>query len=101
MPIVVAAYGTLTIFQHEPDHLLRNYNLVQSRNVGMYKLSVVVNLACEVGIVLLRRLEHDLCAISRAASCLCAFEEAYLGAIAEFMRRQIDFSEAAFAYELS
>jgi hypothetical protein len=62
---------TWAVLEHQPDQLFRDYNLVQARNVRMRELAVVVDLACEVGVVLLRRLEHDLCAVSDAAMSRC------------------------------
>ena len=56
---------TWAVLEHQPDQLLSHYDLVQARDVRMYELAVVVDLARQVGIVLLRRLEHDLDAISQ------------------------------------
>lgn len=52
--------STRAVFQDQPDQLFCDYDLVQSSNVRMYELAVVVDLAGEVRIVLLGRLEHDL-----------------------------------------
>jgi hypothetical protein len=59
---------TWAVFEHQPDQLLGHYDLVQARNVRMCELAVVVDLAREVGVVLLRRLEHDLVALAIPAS---------------------------------
>lgn len=60
---------TRAVFQHQPDQALRDYDLVQARNVRMCELAMVVDLTGEVGVVLLRRLEHDLRLVSDAAMC--------------------------------
>ena len=69
------------VLQHQPYQTLRHYHLVQARDVGVQELAVVVDLAGEVGIVLLGRLEHDL------------------GAIGELVGGEVDLAEAAFADE--
>lgn len=67
----------------------------------MYELAVVVDLSREVCVVLFRGLEYDLLEISLFLLSRHCDELADLGAIAELMRRQVDFSEASLAYELS
>ena len=49
-----------TVLENQPDQLLGDYDLVQARNVRMDELAVVVDLAREVGVVFLGRLEDDL-----------------------------------------
>jgi hypothetical protein len=51
---------TWAVLQDQPDERFRDYDLVQPRNVRVYELAVVVDLAREIGIVLLRGLEDDL-----------------------------------------
>jgi hypothetical protein len=51
---------TWTVLEHQPDEVLRDYDLVQPRDVRVEELAMVVDLAGEVGIVLLRRLKHNL-----------------------------------------
>jgi hypothetical protein len=57
---------TRAVLEHQPDQLLGDYDLVQARNVRVCELAMVVDLAGEVGVVLLGRLEHDLGAVSNA-----------------------------------
>ena len=65
----------------------------------MYELAVVVDLAREVGVVFLRALEHDLSAVSVADPGLLSIPSSHPGAIAEFVRRQVDLAKTAFADE--
>lgn len=63
------------------------------------KLSVVMDLSSEVGVVLLCGFEHHLDNV-----ILCLFEIAsetlfYPGAIDELMRRKINFAKRSLAYE--
>jgi hypothetical protein len=49
-----------TVLEDQPDQLLGDYDLVQARDVRVDELAVVVDLAREVGVVFLGRLEDDL-----------------------------------------
>jgi hypothetical protein len=69
--------------------------------VRVYELAVVVYLAGEIGVVLLRRLEHDLHAVSDILSLPLQRVFAYSGTIAELVGCQVDLAEAALAYEPS
>lgn len=80
---VVVELIAWAILEHQPDQRFGDYDLVQPCDVRVEELAMVVDLAGEVGVVLLRRLEHDL------------------GAIGEFMGCQVDFAKAALAYEPS
>lgn len=51
---------TRTIFKSQPDKVFRHDDLVQSGDMGMEELAVVVDFAREVGVLLARGLEHDL-----------------------------------------
>lgn len=51
---------TSAVFQHEPDQVFGNYDFVESGDVRMDELSVVVDFSGEVRIALIRRLEDDL-----------------------------------------
>lgn len=80
-------HRTWAVLEYQPYQLLCHYDLVQSRNMRVYELAVVVNLAGEVGVVLLRRLENNLATISDAPYMLPRYIfSAYPGAIAEFVR---------------
>jgi hypothetical protein len=48
------------VLEDQPDQLLGDYDLVQAGDVRVDELAVVVDLAREVGVVLLGRLEDDL-----------------------------------------
>ena len=61
-----ACFHTGAVLENKPDQVLRNYDLVKSRNVRVDELSVVVDLAGKVRIVLLSRLENDLVAHSHS-----------------------------------
>lgn len=52
---VVACLSSLTraVFHDHPDQILCYYHLVQPSNVRVHKLSVVVYLAREVGVIFL------------------------------------------------
>lgn len=71
----------MAVLEDEPDHGLGDNDLIEPGNVRMDKLSMVVDLAGEVGVVLLGGLEHNL------------------GAIGEFVGGQIDFAERALSNE--
>jgi hypothetical protein len=89
-------------FKSQPDQLLGDYDFVQARDVRVGELAVVVDLAREVGVVFLRRLEYDL--LPSAYLPVVGgywFGAAHLGAIAELVRGEIDFPEAAFADQLA
>lgn len=43
---------TRAVFEHQPDEVLGDYDLIESRNVRVDKLAMVVNLAGEVGVIL-------------------------------------------------
>lgn len=67
-----------TVLQDQPDQALGHDDLVQAGDVRVEELSVVVDLAGEVGIVLLGRLEHDLGAIGELVGCKVDLSEAAL-----------------------
>jgi hypothetical protein len=67
--------------------------------VWVLELAVVMDFAREVGVVLLRALEHDLFAISVVP--LWDLGISYLGAIAEFMRCQVDLAKTSLAYKFA
>jgi hypothetical protein len=92
---------TWAVLEHQPDQLLGDYDLVQARNVRVCELAMVVDLAGEVGVVLLRRLEHDLRTVSNADIPRHRSHIAHPGAIAEFVRCQVDLAEASLAYEFA
>jgi hypothetical protein len=51
---------TLTIFQYKPDHRLGDYDLVESCDMRMDELPMMMYLAGKVRIVLFRGLKNDL-----------------------------------------
>lgn len=51
---------TSTIFQNKPNKVLRDYDFIQSRDMRMNKLSVMMDFSGEVRIILLGGLENDL-----------------------------------------
>lgn len=61
----------------------------------MYELPVMVNFSCKVRVALVGRLENDLIRVSyrRGYAGGIVLDLKYLGAIGQFMRRQVDFSE--------
>jgi hypothetical protein len=67
------------VLEDQPDELLGDDDLVETGNVGVDELAVVMDLAGEVGVVLLGRLEDDA------------------RAVAELVRGEVDLAEAAFA----
>jgi hypothetical protein len=67
------------VLKDQPDELLGDDDLVETGNVGVDELAVVMDLAGEVGVVLLGRLEDDA------------------RAVAELVRGEVDLAEAAFA----
>jgi hypothetical protein len=66
----------------------------------MCELAVVMDLSRKIGVVLLCRFQHHLDSISVGSRVSPAFH-VYLGAIGKLVRRQVHFSEAAFANEAS
>jgi hypothetical protein len=79
---------TWTVLEHQPNEVLRDYDLMQPCNVRMEKLAMMVDLAGEVGVVLLGRLEHNLCVSrQRNLSPHTVLSPTYLGAIGELVRR--------------
>jgi len=60
---------------------------------------MVVDLAREVRIIFLCRLEHDLAFFSRAPKA--SKTRAYLGSIGELMRCEIDFTKGSLAYKVA
>jgi hypothetical protein len=72
---VIIQFVTRTVLQDKPHQRLGYYNLVESRNMWMHELSVMVDFAGQVRIALVRGLEHDL------------------GAIREFVGGQVDLSK--------
>lgn len=58
---------TWTVLEHQPDEVLCDYDLVQPCDVRVEELAMVVDLAGKVGVVLLRRLKHNLY-VSRQSS---------------------------------
>jgi len=61
----------------------------------MEELTVMVDLAGQVRILLARGLEHDLYQVSASRQRICSHHsvDAYLGAIGEFMRREVHLSK--------
>lgn len=51
---------TLAVFQNQPYHGLGHYHLVQSRNMRVDKLAMMMDLAGKVRIILLGGFEHNL-----------------------------------------
>jgi hypothetical protein len=56
------------VLEDQPDQLLGDYDLVQAGNVRVDELAVVVDLAGEIGVVLLGRLEHNLWACQQGVA---------------------------------
>jgi hypothetical protein len=78
---VVVQFVTGTVFQDQPDQCFCHYDLVETGDMWMYKLSVMVDFACEIRVALFRGLEHDL------------------GPIGEFMCCQVDLPKRSFPYQ--
>lgn len=53
-------WQTGTVFQHQPYQRLGDNHLIKTRNVWVEELAMMVDLARQVRIVLLGRLEHNL-----------------------------------------
>lgn len=51
---------TRAVFQNQPDQILRDYDLVQSGDVWVDELSVVVDLSGEIRVAFVGGLEDDL-----------------------------------------
>jgi hypothetical protein len=65
--------ATRTILEDHPDHVLRHNNLIQPRDMRMYELTMVVDLAREVRVPLVGGLEDYLLKVSNwPKSCDCA-----------------------------
>jgi hypothetical protein len=78
---VVVQLIARTVFQHQPDQVLGHNHLVQSRDVRVQELAMVVDFSGQVGIVLFRALQH------------------HFRAVRQLVRGQVDFAEAAFSDE--
>ena len=57
---IVVEFITRAVFEHQPNQLFRYDNLVESGDVRMEELAMVVNFTGQIGIFPRRRLEHDL-----------------------------------------
>ena len=86
---------TGTVLQNQPYQRLRHDDLVQPGNMWVQELAVVVDLAREVVVVLLGRLEDHLVLLSESA--IGNMWTAHLGAIGELVGREIDLAKAALA----
>jgi len=80
---VVIQLVSRTVLQCQPYRALRNHDLIQSRNMRMHKLSMMMYLSWQVRVILARTLEDDL----RPAN--------------ELVRCEVDFAEGALAYEMA
>jgi hypothetical protein len=76
---VVVQLIARTILQHQPHQRLRHNHFIQTRNMGMHELSMMVDFAGKVGVVLKGRFEY------------------HFGVVGEFVRAEIDFAEGTFA----
>lgn len=90
---------TCTVFEDHPHQVLCHDNLIQSCNMGVDELPVVVDLASQVRVGSIRRLQDDL---NRPFSYRRLLDSStkgstHLGAIREFMGGQVDLAEGAFA----
>lgn len=77
---VVVQLVSGTIFQDQPHQRLGHYDLVQSGNVRVDELSVVVDLAGQVRVALVCRLEYDF------------------GAVCELVVGEVDLAKRPFPY---
>lgn len=84
-------YVTWTVFQNQPDQRFCDYHLIQARNVRMDELPMVMDLSCEVRILLLGRLEDNLITVSACAQPLLF--PAHLRPICEVVSCEVDLAE--------
>lgn len=66
---VVVELGSCAIFQDEPDEVLGDNDFVESRDVRVDELSVVVDFAGEVGVALVCGFQDDFGAICEFVRC--------------------------------
>lgn len=57
---------TWTVFQHQPNQLLRHNDFVKSGDMRVQELTMMVDFTGEVRVFSWRRLEHDLFIISNS-----------------------------------
>jgi hypothetical protein len=86
------------VLKDQPYQILRDYDFVKACNVRVQELAVMVDLAREVGVLFLGRLEHDL-RVQRGLvfDLLRVHGACHLGAIDEFVRGQVDLAKRALA----
>lgn len=68
---------TGTVFQHQPHKVFCDYDFVQPRDMRVEELAMMVDLARQVGIILLGRLEHHL-RVSRSVEYPFMFQLVFL-----------------------
>jgi hypothetical protein len=56
----VATFPTWTVFEYKPDQLFCHYNLIETGDMRVEELAMVMNLAWEVRILPWGGLEHNL-----------------------------------------
>lgn len=95
------AFPTGAVFQDQPHHRLGHNHLVQSRDMRMDKLSVMVDFAGQVRVVFLGGFKDDLRFVNHRPARLKAWEWAHLGAIGELVVSEIDLSKGALPYQPS
>ena len=96
---VVVQFISLTVFQNEPYLVLGDYNFVESGDVRVYELAVVMDFASEVWIFFARGFEDDLGAIGEVVSCKVDFSKRSLAN--EFANRVVPNAVEVLGAELS